>query len=537
MSELKDNQLLAAYAVERSERAFSALVERHVGLVYSTALRQVGDRMLAEEITQNVFLGLARKPEAFRNESTVAGWLYKTTLLQARQQIRSELRRKRREETAVELGTVTGEREAGWEILAALLDEGLLALREKDRLAVVLRFLEGRGLREVGDILGVSEDAAQKRVAKALDALTRFFRRRGFLVPALTLSAPVFVSVIQAAPSGLAGAIARSAVQQASAAPLSAGGVLLAKLAGMKTAHIAVICLVIGAMPLAMEWHALAHTRAAHAQVAADLRSAEEGLSRAQSDLAGLQKQESDAGTHLVVARKQSQDRLNSGAALEMYPWVENSDYVRVPKSLVSNVRLAMPVNFTNYIFSLSDEMCGLLRLNAESAGKINAAIVDARRQYLAIRAEHFHPTDERVQIPRRDPPEESVGFQLEAFPEQGAKVRASLDAVLLAELGEERQALFWSYAGPMISPEFGRFGNDDRYYTFSLRKTPRPEVCVAMESTHFTPGGVRGRSMSERDFPPEEDAYAPEVLKPTLARWRAAVESAKVPATDGGAP
>src|SRR5688500_13076632 len=101
MGELKDSELLKSYAAERSEAAFRALVERHASLVYSTAMRQLGDRMLAEEVAQNVFLALAMKPSALRYESTLAGWLYKTTLLQARQCIRSELRRRRREETAV----------------------------------------------------------------------------------------------------------------------------------------------------------------------------------------------------------------------------------------------------------------------------------------------------------------------------------------------------------------------------------------------------------------------------------------------------
>src|SRR2546422_926001 len=97
-----DRELVTAYAAGGSETAFHALVTRHVHLVYATALRQVGDAGLAEEITQNVFTALARKAPRLAGIETLAGWLHRTSILEAKARIRSELRRDRREEMAAE---------------------------------------------------------------------------------------------------------------------------------------------------------------------------------------------------------------------------------------------------------------------------------------------------------------------------------------------------------------------------------------------------------------------------------------------------
>ena len=127
---LEADPLLRAYSEGQSEEAFRAIVQQHLKLVYATALRQVGDRGLAEEVTQNVFTALARKPNAFQHEATLASWLYKTAVFQAGKCIRSEVRRKRREEIAVELGTVSSTASSAWDDLAPLLDEAVLSLRE-----------------------------------------------------------------------------------------------------------------------------------------------------------------------------------------------------------------------------------------------------------------------------------------------------------------------------------------------------------------------------------------------------------------------
>jgi len=183
-----DRYLIAEFNARRSEEAFAALVRHHVDLVFTTALRQVGDRGAAEEITQNVFVALAQAADKLQSHPTIAGWLHQTALNKSREWIRSELRRHRREYVAVTLELAREEGASAWLPLVPLLDEALLKLRESDREAVILHFMEGHSFHDVGSALGVGEDAARKRVHRSLNQLTDFFRRRGFAVPALAVS-------------------------------------------------------------------------------------------------------------------------------------------------------------------------------------------------------------------------------------------------------------------------------------------------------------------------------------------------------------
>ena len=203
MSE-SDHLLIAEFNARRSETAFAALVRQHLGLVFATAFRQVGDVGAAEEITQSVFVALSQSAGKLGSHPTLAGWLHQTALNKSREWLRGELRRRRRERTAVELELAGAAGDSVWSSLVPLLDEALLELREPDRLAVILHFMEGRTFHEVGSTLGVGEDAARKRVNRCLDQLTRFFHRHGFATPALTASAPIFALAAHAVPPGLA---------------------------------------------------------------------------------------------------------------------------------------------------------------------------------------------------------------------------------------------------------------------------------------------------------------------------------------------
>ncbi|MFZ0827661.1 MAG: TIGR03435 family protein [Verrucomicrobiia bacterium] len=199
-----DHQLIAEFNARRSEEAFAALVRQHVNLVFATALRQVGDAGAAEEITQNVFVALALAAGKLGSHPTIAGWLHQTALNKSREWLRSELRRRRREQVAVNLDLARAEGDSVWSPLVPLLDEALLELREPDRLAVILHFMEGQTFHEVGSALGIGEDTARKRVNRCLGQLTHFFRRRGFATPALLAGSPLFTLSSHAAPAGLA---------------------------------------------------------------------------------------------------------------------------------------------------------------------------------------------------------------------------------------------------------------------------------------------------------------------------------------------
>src|SRR5881396_1624830 len=141
----QDFELLRQFAQRGDQTAFAAVVRRHLNLVYAIALRKVADQGAAEEVAQNVFAALSRKAWQFARDDSLPAWLHRTTLLEAKTWLRGELRRRRREQSAAELGTTmnTSQEEPTLRALTPLLDGGLLSLREKDRAVLLLRYYEG----------------------------------------------------------------------------------------------------------------------------------------------------------------------------------------------------------------------------------------------------------------------------------------------------------------------------------------------------------------------------------------------------------
>src|ERR1039457_7179587 len=95
-----DMTLVREFAANQSEPAFATLVERHIALVHSAALRQVGDAHLAEEITQAVFIILARKAASLGTKTILSAWLYRTTRYAAADALKARRRRQAREQEA-----------------------------------------------------------------------------------------------------------------------------------------------------------------------------------------------------------------------------------------------------------------------------------------------------------------------------------------------------------------------------------------------------------------------------------------------------
>jgi len=200
---MDDLELLREFARQRSESAFSTLVGRYVNLVHSAACRQVRDAQLAEEVTQAVFLILARKAGVIGPGVVLSGWLIRTTHFTAANALRREERRQQLEREAMMAMSDGSEHDDAWVRVAPLLDEALAGLRDKERDAVVLRFMERRSFREVGEALGLSEDTAQKRVSRALEKLRSFLGRRGGMIPSAALTGVLLTRSVEAAPVGL----------------------------------------------------------------------------------------------------------------------------------------------------------------------------------------------------------------------------------------------------------------------------------------------------------------------------------------------
>jgi RNA polymerase sigma factor (sigma-70 family) len=175
MQELDDNALLREYVERDSGEAFAGIITRHVNKVYSVALRHTRNPLQAEEITEAVFVILAQKARRLARGVILSGWLYQTARLTSVTFLRSEIRRTRREQEA-HMQTIANENEPGaWTQIAPLLDTAMTELNETDRHAVVLRYFDGKSMREVGGVLGTTEDAAKKRVNRAVEKLQKFF--------------------------------------------------------------------------------------------------------------------------------------------------------------------------------------------------------------------------------------------------------------------------------------------------------------------------------------------------------------------------
>jgi RNA polymerase sigma factor (sigma-70 family) len=205
-----DQDLLRQFSRDHSQDAFTALVQRHVNLVYSTALRHVRSRELAEEVAQSVFSDLARNAARLKAKTVLSAWLYQVTRGQAVDVVRRESRRQARERFAAEM-TAVNATSSDWTRIELLLDDAMESLNETDRAAVLLRYFENKPLREVGALLGASDDAAQKRVSRAVERLREFFSKRGVTASASGLVVLLSANAIQAAPAGLVAAISTTA--------------------------------------------------------------------------------------------------------------------------------------------------------------------------------------------------------------------------------------------------------------------------------------------------------------------------------------
>lgn len=221
--------LLAEYAQDRSESAFRELVSRYVDLVYSTALRLAGgDAHLAEDVSQTVFIQLARKAHRLSHDVMLGGWLHRATCNVAATALRAQRRRHLREKQAAEMNALQDHAEENLAQLAPVLDEAIDQLGAEERHAIVLRFFEQREFASVGTTLGISEDGARKRVERALVKLQCLLKRRGVTHSAVALGIVLSAQAVTAAPAGLATAIAGTAL--ASSAAASASTLTLLKL-------------------------------------------------------------------------------------------------------------------------------------------------------------------------------------------------------------------------------------------------------------------------------------------------------------------
>jgi RNA polymerase sigma factor (sigma-70 family) len=205
-----DLQLLERYTRQHAEDAFAEIVRRHLDLVFSAALRQVHSPQLAEEVAQSAFTDLARQADRLAPDTVLSAWLYQVTRRTAIDVVRREARRQAREQVAQELNAMNTTT-ADWTHIEPLLDEAMQALEATDRTAVLLRYFENKSLRDVGQTLGTTEEAARKRVSRAVERLRELLAKQGVAIGASGLVLLISANAVQAAPGGLAVTISTAA--------------------------------------------------------------------------------------------------------------------------------------------------------------------------------------------------------------------------------------------------------------------------------------------------------------------------------------
>ena len=213
-----DAELLRRYADSGSEAAFAELVRRHLKLVYSVALRRMGgDTHRAQDVSQKVFIDLARKAGDLSGRPVLVGWLYRSAQFAARDLMRSEWRRQAREREAQALLDLSADNGVAvdWNALHPVLDKAMGVLTESDRDAVLLRFAEERPFAQIGAALHITEDAARMRVDRALEKMRVVLARRGLTSTTAALAAALVNEASMAAPAGLASVVTGAALSGA----------------------------------------------------------------------------------------------------------------------------------------------------------------------------------------------------------------------------------------------------------------------------------------------------------------------------------
>ena len=222
----EDSELLRRYVRDRSEPAFAELVQRRAGLVYSAALRQVGgDTLLAQDVSQTVFIDLARKAAQLTDRPEITSWLYTSTRFAALTAVRETRRRQTREQEARLMQEIERPAlaDADWEKVRPLLDAALCDLPEQDRSAVLMRYFENEPFAAMGAKLGIGESSARMRAERAIDKLRSGLALQGIHSTAAALALVLSTHAVAAPPAGLVAALAGGALAKSAAAGAGTG--------------------------------------------------------------------------------------------------------------------------------------------------------------------------------------------------------------------------------------------------------------------------------------------------------------------------
>jgi RNA polymerase sigma factor (sigma-70 family) len=360
-------KLLEDYAKRGSEAAFRELVGRYLGLVLSTATRlSGGDRHLAEDVSQVVFIDLARAAGTLSREVVLAGWLHRHTCFVTAKTLRGERRRRLRESQTADMNALEDHSGENLARIAPVLDEAINQLGAQDRAAILLRFFERLDFRAVGLALGSNETAAQKRVSRALEKLHILLKHRGLTLSVATLGSILTTQAVSGAPAEVAARISATALVSAA----SNGSVALSIL---KIMSMTKIQLGLSAMIIAVAATTLVLEHQAHGRLDAENQSL-------RKQIAQLQNKQESHKSHLARPPRQSTAHRTETPAES----ANIKEYV---------ARNGEPVKLTR------EQAEAYLRVNGRNAATLLSAFYSSDDPSFLREAMDKFPTDPRVDM------------------------------------------------------------------------------------------------------------------------------------------
>jgi RNA polymerase sigma factor (sigma-70 family) len=392
---MNGTDLLAEFRKTRAEGAFSELVRRYTDLVYSVAKRRLANASQAEDVTQTVFIRLAKSIPSLRGDAELVAWLHRTTVHASIDLWRSEARRRTREQHVAAMQLEPAEN-ATWTEIAPLLDEALNELNDAERQIILLRFFEQRTMRDLGLLLGISEDAAKMRVSRAMEHLRAVFSQRGAVCGSLVLAGLLTEHAVEAAPARLV--LTLASLRFPVAVGLGAGGLaaLLAQLSKAKLAAGLTAALAIGTATVI--WRASAtrtgQTRPASAgQAASNPASAEAGAgpgsTGADAETSALAADTAPDPLKLLQGVARARNRVTSG---EVEFDVERYEFSR-PFDGTNRVQLKVRFDGSRRRFESFGREYAVTAVGPEAGDAINARIeAEGLDRESAVRAGLLNP-------------------------------------------------------------------------------------------------------------------------------------------------
>src|SRR5687767_9582122 len=229
MKPISDVELLDRWRSDSDRGAMDELVRRQIHFVYAAARRQLpaGYHAWAEDVTQAVFMLLIHKSPRVRSDAALAVWLHRSARYAAANARRMLTRQANRDRRAArpeaQMNAATSPETEEYRELLPVLDEAIDRLPERDRSGVVMCFFQRCTYGQIGAVLGITEEAARKRVSRAVDRLREHFAARGVLTSSAAVCAALTGESAVAAPATLAGATANLATLSQLAAGAAGG--------------------------------------------------------------------------------------------------------------------------------------------------------------------------------------------------------------------------------------------------------------------------------------------------------------------------